>query len=563
MRQLIKFSLLSLLIIRFSFSDDIVAESTPVKEKNNTIGVIITVTLISASAAAGGYLFYRFFFKDWQKADSVISIVEKAWDSSAVLYSLRRYNDAISQLQKITDLWYDYEKYSKRFKRKRHIDPIVIRNVIASCNFLKEMVKTVDLFSEYAEQLPLDEFELANIDRKQIIDKKAYIEQSIDSIMYLYPNHRDAILYSFSHIRKRIEILDSLLEQMYQQKRKEFSLKNRFYYNQAVERKDTSAILQFIDDCSYYQVEKEWCFRARMLMEKNTPTPQKVTIPNKKMSVKDSIQYAFTEAIESGRIELIEAYIKKYSSRKYSTYKKIAMIDSATKILSALRENIDKKLILSNQFPLFANIDDIENIHLTIKGLSDYSERAFNIAWDILSPQISRIPFIRAPASLTIDYTANPPTIMLDAFIITDLDIEKSQINAKKAYKISCLVPTMSFLEKLRDKTIDFLKEIMAQKIKKETMGDFFEYEIKKIKTANFVVRLSDANKKGYIVFYAKGAERENSQKRKINFYDFYDISTVNYQPKRIPIYPGSLPFLIPELSSDPIERWMCSEFFE
>ncbi len=525
------------------------------KPKNET--VIVTASIVAASAAtAGAFLIYRRETISRCRADSIINIVETSWDSSSRLYEAERYREAVAQLQKIIEVWYDYEKYSRKYRKKRRVDPDSIQAVIASCDFLESMIPPIKNLTELAERLPEDEFSLSKFTRRELAEAQKYIRNAIDSILAANPNHRNALEYSFRHINKRLQTVDSLIEMTYEQRRADFTAKNRYYYNRAVESQDTEAIRRFVEDCDYYHVDKEWCQRGHIILRERSggdyPT---ASLPAKKMGVKDSIQLEYEKAMTSKRIELLEAYIAKYSSAKYRKYSRHLRLDNVKETLRKLRLVIEKESALNKNYPRFGKTNDFK-IPLSIKGLSSMSENAFTISWENLRSETSRLPAVRQPAKIDIDFTSRSPLIILEAAISPEHDVERLIINSRKVFHITCLLPVMKHLQRFKRVAIELIKKDGA----KNSMPDeIINYEINKISSAIYGLRLNKPENAGAIFFYSKDNDENPIS---IQFYDFYDITAASFPVKRFPIYPGSLPRIIPSLSSDTLEQRMGENFF-
>jgi len=538
---------------------DTLPPAAPAEEKKNVLGPVLTIGLLVVAAGTGGYFLYRRAQRERQHGDSIIAAVEQAWDSASVLYADEEYPEAIHQLHSIAAYWHEYEKYSTRYRQRRHVDPDSIKSVIASCDFLESMIPPIQELSRRAERLPEDEFALSRMSRSEILTLKESLRKSMDSILVRYPNHRNGLSYSMRHIRHLIHQVDSLQEASYSQRKKDFVLKNRFYYNRAMESGDTADMRGFLEDCDYYQVDKEWCQRVRLALSEYTDGSPAVLSPPKKMSSNDSIRYAYKQAMQSKQVEVLEEYIEKYSSRKYRRKRRIAKIDSVKNALRVLQREIDAAVAFNKSYPRFGNAD-VEAISVTIRGLSSSAEEAFNSAWEELKPEVAKLPSIRLPASLTVDYTAQPPALLFDAMVSPEQDFERLIINDRKAFKINALFPTVSLLNQCKRKAVEELRKVNRKSSKNNTV---MEYLIQKISLANYILRLRKPRDKGTIIFYAKETINDIDSTSSVTYYDFYDLSTRRRQTTRFPIYPTTLPNVIPALSADPLELEMGTAFFE
>ena len=532
--------------------------AVPAGKKGGGAGPAIVIgVLVAAGAGVGGYILYRRAKRERRAADSVITVVERAWEKASFLSSEERYREAIGELQSIAGYWYAYERYSARYRNRRSIHPDSIKAVIASCDFLERMIPTVASLNSYAERLPSDEFALSKMPRYKVVEALRYLRTSMDSIMNVHKNHRNGLQYSFRRIDRKLRLVDSLLEESYQDRKADFVLKNRFYYNRAVESGDTAALRLFVDDCEYYQVDREWCQRARMAMQEPAGAVHGPALPKGKMSAGDSIEAEFKATIQSKRIEVLEAYIRKYSGRKYRRLRRSAKIDEVKSALRLLQAEIEREQAFNRAHPRFAN-GDFASITLSAKGLAHASEEAFTDAWGTLRREVGKLPSIRFPAAVSIDYTRQPPVLMLDAVVSTRHDIERTMVNSRPTYRITCLLPVMRVLHQFKLLTMTMLNDNKTTETKLDEVTD---YQIRKVRGATYVLRLSRPDNRGAILFYARGTDNDSTGGT-VQFYDFYDLSSRGGGSHRFPIYPGSLPNVIPSLSSDTLEQKLGTEFF-
>ncbi|MBN1577727.1 MAG: hypothetical protein JW913_14300 [Chitinispirillaceae bacterium] len=527
-------------------------------KKNHTGAIIAGGCAAIVVLGVGVFFLHRRASRERHHADSVIAIVEQAWDSAGAFYTAELYRDAIAQLQKINGVWYEYERYSTKYRKKRHIHTDSIRAVIASCDFLERMIQPIKAISGYAERLPVDEFGLSKFGRRELVAMKQYLRRTLDSIMTVNSNHRDALQYSFRHIDRRLHTADSLMEATYGQQRTEFGAKAHFYYNRAIEANDSAALRNFVEDCDYFHIEKEWCQRGRIALKQRSSERPVTAASTKKMSVRESIQLAYNEAMQSKRIEVLEAYINKYSTRRYRSQRRIVKIDSVKAALRLLRAEIDAQMAFNRSYPRFGSGNT--QIKLSVKGLSHSSQEAFGMAWYKLRNEIAKLPAIRQPASLDIDYTSKPPMLMLNAIVSPEHDIEKSTINSRRAYRISCLMPAMRVLQRLKMLAMIMLN---AERTSSEKLDDVIDYEVKKVRSAAYTLRLMKPGNTGIIILYARDNKGDvPDTNHLVQFYDFYDLTAAGRATKRFPIYPGSLPNVIPSLASDSLEQIMGADFF-
>jgi len=539
-----------------SFGQEPLAEQVP-PAKKSPWGVVITIGLIAAGGA-GGFLWYRKSEQRRSHADSVIAIVEHAWDSASALYEKEKYRAAILQLHQITATWHEYDKSIKRYRHRHHVDPDSIRSVIASCDFLESMITTVRALGDSAEKLPSDEYALTTMTRHELTSRKAFLRSAIDSIYATNLNHESALRYSLRHIENRLATVDSLVDASYLQQKSDFEIKNRFYYNQAIESGDTVALRQFVDNCAYYKVGKEWCERARLALGGGGGAVALGGTAARPMTVTDSIKMHFDRAIGSRKVEDLESYITMYSTRTYRRYNKYLRISEMKAALRQLKMTIDRQVAFNKEYPRLG-VSNVGDITLTIKGLSGADESLFLQVWKRFEREMARLPQVRLPARLTVDYSTEPPLIGFEAVVEPATDITTTTINDRPAYHIESVVPVMKILNTLKNGVVETLLQERAG----NTRDRMVQYRVNKLAFAAYTVRLNKPGNSGMIMFYAKenrsaGADTAQS----FTFYEFYDIAASGYKTARFSIYPTSISTMIPSLSSDPLEQKMGALFF-
>lgn len=529
----------------------------PVPPEKSPWGAVITIGLLTAGGV-GGFFYYKKATRDRAHADSVIAVVEHAWDSASVFYEKEKYREAIKHLQHITSVWYEYDKSTTRYRRRHRVEPDSIRAVISSCDFLESMIQPIRKLSDYADNLPADEYALTKITRHDLAAQKKVLRRSLDSIYAANPNHERALRYSMQRIESRLHTVDSLVATTYIQQKTDFEIKNRFYYKQALASGDTADLRRFCENCTYYKVDKEWCERARMALDGAVADGAQSSSTHRALSVADSIHMLFDRAIGSKKIEELEGYITHFSSRRYRRYAKQLRLTEMKAALRQLQMTIDQQVAFNKKYPRI-NAANIHEIAITVKGLSNAAEQLYVREWKRLELDVARLPPIRLPAELVIDYTADPPVIRFEAVVDPATDITKTIINERSAYRIDCMLPVMTLLDGLKKGVIALL-----QKQRTSTNDSrVVEYAVKKMAYAAYTLRLNKPENGGMVLFYAKeNRAAAGGNAHKTTFYEFYDIAVPGLSAQRFPVYPTSLPNIIPSLSSDSLEQKMGISFF-
>ena len=76
----------------------------------------------------------------------------------------------------------------------------------------------------------------------------------------MYQNQKDVVRFACNSSLVKFDTIDAMFKRVYDQEKLNFSLKCKFYYKKATATKDTANLRQFVDDCDYYQEDKDWCY---------------------------------------------------------------------------------------------------------------------------------------------------------------------------------------------------------------------------------------------------------------------------------------------------------------
>jgi len=310
-------------------------------------------------------------------------------------------------------------------------------------------------------------------------------------------------------------------------------MKCKYYYNRAVEAKDTLAIQQFIGDCEYYRTDKEWCGRARQIFEVPAITQDysaPTTKVNKrsqstalKLSTVDSMHNAFRAAIESRSIDLLQKYISKYTKRKFK--KKESRIDSALTVLNTLQTEQQKEISFNKTYPLFSR-DNASELQVIVKGISEQYSNLFKDALVSLKDEFKNAQGIRFPASVVIDNRGDELQFFLVAHANPEKDILFHSHNDTLFYSFTGCLWGAKYLFKL--------KSCIAQAINAQTDTNvtFKRMYLNKLSSTVYIVRLKK-NDSDYITMYAFDLKNKPTE-QPIGFYNFFDISSGNERDLRI-----------------------------
>ena len=334
---------------------------------------------------------------------------------------------------------------------------------------------------------------------------------------------------SLLHLKK----VDSLFSAVYESEQLNFNIKCKYYYNRAVEAKDTLAIQQFIGDCDYYHTDKEWCAKARQIFEVPAITQDisvSATNDNKssqsktsKLSAVDSMHNAYKAAIESRNIDVLQKYISKYAKRKFR--KKENRIDSVLTVLNTLQLEQQKEITFNKAYPLFSN-DNASELRVIVKGISEQYSNLFKDALDSLQDEFKSAQGIRFPASVVIDNRADELQFFLVAHTNPVIDILFHPHNDTLVYSFTGCLWGAKYLFKLKSR--------IAQAINTQTDTDITSKEtyLNKLNSAVYIIRLKK-NDNDNITMYAFDSKNRSAE-QPIGFYNFFDISSGNEKDLRI-----------------------------
>jgi len=443
-----------------------------------------------------------------KQRDSLISAVESNWSAARQLIEKDAYSDATNELEKILVDIDTYKAYCSKNKKKERVFKDTVKLLISNCRFLESLVPQINKLRLWSDSIPDNSDDLILSNRHQLLAIKKRCKDAINEQIRSNPDKRGAIRFGFRESIVKLNLLDSLLRDVYDQEKSEFSLKCKFFYNRAAESNDTTQIRNFVDDCDYYQIDKEWCTRARMIlaaMDSQAAKAEEV-IAKEKLSDTEIMKIQYQQAMLSGRIDLLESYISRYNRKKIR--KSDSKIDSARIMLEKVKKEIATQEAYDKAHPLFANAD-FAKLDVNIKGLSLSSQNVYRDVIEKSLEQLKNIRGIRFPASIQIDYSGSHPMLYINAYINCKKDIQSTVTDTATLFTIEGVTQAMRFLNHLKGTASNSVQEINASQ---------------KIALAAYVVRLRK-NDDEYITFYGKENVKSQDSEEDFSYYDFFDLS--------------------------------------
>jgi hypothetical protein len=490
------------------------------------------------------FFLIRIFTRRGIEADSVVQHIEGLWTTANGDYGQRKFLDASHGAEQILSSWGPYLRALKRVHKKPPFNGDQLTMFIRMCRVYNSIYPSVLKLTGVASTLPADEETIVQRNRQELLAQVDSVRREIQDTVSRYPDDKQAVLFAYRYVTSAAEKVDTLLSQVYDQERLNFSLKNRYYYNRMQESNNPGALKQFVDDCDYYGVDKEWCERARKVLhpEMQSATSYEsakviVPPPPRKMSATDAMHDQFIVAVTSRNIEQLESYIQKYSAKKY---KKIAQIDSAKSVLNAVRMEIKQETAFASEHPYFKDAGATDQL-LTVKfrGLDDRAKAIIQPGIDTFTTNLPSLQALRYPAVLLVDYTAVPPVFLLNANVHEKKDINITDSSGQQYAVIEGAAAAL--------RALDNLTRSCTSQLKKN--GVSFSYP------PVFAIRVVKSSQ-SYLTMYANAKTPEGFE-----LYNFYDITTPAIQNMRIPHETKAIPIKIPGDTSTEGNR-VCREFF-
>lgn len=499
---------------------------------------------VSVVLRSGDLLICNFLGGKKKQRDSLITAVENNWSAARQLIERDEYTNATDKLEKILLEIDTYKTYCSKNRKKERVFKDTVNLLISNCRFLESMVPQINKLRLWSDSIPDNSDDLILSNRHQLLTIKKRCKDFINEQIRSNPDKKGAIRFGFRKSIIKMNLLDSLLSDVYDQEKSEFSLKCKFYYNRAVESNDTAQIRKFVDDCDYYQIDKEWCTRARMILAgMDSQTAKEKVIAKDKLSDTDIMKIQYQQAMLSGRIDLLESYISRYNRKKIR--KSESKIDSVRIVLEKVKKEIAAREAYDKAHPLFANAD-LAKLDINIKGLSLSHQNVFRDVIGKSREQLKSIRGIRFPASIQLDFSGTHPMLYMNAYINCENDVQRTVTDSGTLFTIEGVTQVMSFL--------NHIKKTASISVQEKTASQ-------RIALAAYVVRLRK-NADEYITFYGKEKVESQDSEEDFSYYDFFDLSVNKQKDVRFPNKPSdSVMLLKSESESD--KNLLGMSFFE
>ncbi len=491
------------------------------------------------------FFLIRIFTRKGLEADSVVQHIEGLWSTANSDYQQHKFLEAAYGTEQILSSWGPYLLALKRVHKKPSFNGDQLTIFIRMCRVYNNIYPSVLQLTRIASTLPADEETIVERNRHELIALVDSVRKEIRDTVARYPDDKQSVLYAYRFVISAAEKVDTLLSQVYNQERLNFSVKNRFFYNRMKESNSPDALRQFVDDCDYYGVDKEWCERARTILHPEIPTATtgfesaKIVAPpsSRKLSAADQMHEQFITAVTSRNVELLETYIKRYSAKKY---RRTAQIDSVKSVLSGVRMEIKRETAFASDHPYFNDAADPDRFFtVKFKGLDERGEAIIQPLIDTFTANLPTLKGIRFPAVLLVDYSAVPPLYLLNAYVHEKKDITIKDSSGQQYAMTEGASGAFNIL--------DILSRNCTEQLKSN--GISFGYP------PVFALRVLKSSQ-SYLTMYASGKIPGGYE-----LYNFYDIRTPAIQNIRIPHESKAIEIQVPGDTSTEGNR-VIWEFF-
>lgn len=492
-------------------------------KKNSSAGVAIGISAGAVITGAAIYFITKHVKGDRLQGDSIITFVEQSIDSSERFYEQYKFDLSGKYLQRILPQYDQYEKYCHKRHRSAMLNRDSIVNKIFYCQLLHNLHSMIRESDSLALNIPIQAEQIVELNRHEINNTVNKILAGIKQLEERYKDNREVIRYGFRKSIGHINSIDSVMNEVYESEKLNFSMKCRYFFNRAIENKDTVALEHFVNDCDYYSIDKEWCARARSILTGvidsseftkkmiSTKTRERNSGVKKipKFSQIDSIHNEFRKAMESKNIDTLQSYVSKYQKKNFR--KKDTRIDSAIILLDSLKKQFQKENTFIASHPLLSD-SSAQNMKILVNGLQGDNEFFFREGILSLQDQFKQVYGIREPVLLTIEKKESTLQFFLTAYVRPSYDISKSYIKDTTFYTLSGILWS-----------VDFLHAFRSYLYKKATEDKYINPSLKEYllgsQASVYVVRLKKNNDENITMYAYKNEDKPV-------FYEFFDISS-------------------------------------
>ncbi|MFW5812879.1 MAG: hypothetical protein ACOCXC_01015 [Fibrobacterota bacterium] len=477
---------------------------------------VIGGIVILAAAGTGAFFLHRHNKRQAFLRDSIATVLEGDFASAQKLEEEERFKEAAEAFRAVLGRWEEYARYRPEGKRPAEFDSTKLVRKIDGCDYLDRHLEFIHFLRDSLPKLPLDPYELVKLDRLEVRKEAASLRDTISAVKEQSEGFGEEFEYGFKAAVTALDSIDQIFRDVYKQQALNFSLKSRFFYNRAMETKDTADLRRYVQDCDYYQCEKAWCEKARLILD--PPVAADTVGDTLVKQVKDTVLQQYRRVMQSGRLDRLEAFLDTYDSGKFRKYRTV--VDSAKQFAVQLRKEVDEEMAYNRAHPLFSNAN-VSQLKLQFSGVGESEQQVFRSVLEQLGPEVAKISEVRFPAFITVDCSQKRGTVTLTGFVNCQKDVSTVGDSAgSELMQIPGAESAMLFLEKFR--------HAVEGRIQKAQLSEERKSEaVERVGNLSLVVRLRK-NSQDYITFYARVKEKQ------ISWYDFFDLSVSDKRDVRI-----------------------------
>lgn len=471
---------------------------TSESQKTGIIALVITGS--SAAIATSSYYIYK-SIKQNKEENQYFSYIEKQIKHADSLFTNHKYVQSKPYYDTVN---LQYQEYTKK-KTKRKQQPLINKDTLqyrlGAINTYETLFPILDKINKTIDKLPSDQSELAIQNRHLILNELEIYRKRIDSLIQKNLLYKPILYHELKSTFQKMNTIDSMYTKIYETQKLNFSLKCKFFYNRAVETRDTTMLRQFVKDCDYYSVNKTWCDQARMILNPIAKDTQPiVTTIAISESPHDQFQTEYSTIMMKPDIRNLEGFLKKYSGKKYKAYKQ--QLQNVKVTLDSLNKILALENIYNQKHPYLADYLAKNQVNVLCKGVSDSSCKVIQNTINTKVSVLSITPNLRGPMIMYYDQSQKTPLLVLNAFINPKRDISINPINDTQSTIIFPSIPN----------SFEFLLQCATDLSKSYT--DLIPAQDFQVACR---LRISESDN---ITFYA------NISKGKINFYDIIEFSS-------------------------------------
>ncbi|KMQ50717.1 hypothetical protein CHISP_2400 [Chitinispirillum alkaliphilum] len=393
-----------------------------------------------AVLGAGGYFLFRHLSARAAYRDSVTGEIEQLFHTAQKLFSEQRYEEAALKYRTVIRDWQRYVSYKRKKPFPEGMDSLNIESKLSESEFLHEHFGLITHVRNESNALPSTEADLVERNRHEINRVVKSLRDTVENLREKITGYENAMDIAFGESLQRLNRIDTMFISVYEQEQLNFDVKTRFFYNRAMETEDPVRIREFVEDCEYYQIEKNWCQKARLAIGVDCKSDE---------TEAGEVEAEFRYAVNSGRIETINEFIEKYSQKNKNLYRDF--IRNAQTEIRQLEKEMEAELQYSRMHPFFVNAD-LSAFSLSFNGVSEEVRTLIDTYFSDNLSTLRNVSNLRFPAQLSIDFSGQFPIVMLTAFISCKRDLALSETDPE-VVEIPGAVSAMNFLAGLLEST--------------------------------------------------------------------------------------------------------------